>query len=647
MVLRILSALILVVSIIPAAGVDTAAQIVYEVDPIVVTADRVSQRSRDALSSVTVITREEIDALHAENLGDVLRLVPGVQIQQSGSIGNLTQVRLRGTESSHILFLVNGMEINDPFFGGFDIAHLGADEIERVEIVRGTQTALYGADAIGGVVNVILREDGGAERFRLSGEMGEYGFTKLSGGVNGSERGINYALNVSHLESDGLNWRDAYHNTSASAVARMRSGDDMTMSFGLLFTEYFKELPFSYYFDFTDMSYRQYIDPNNAQEGEAITGFAETNHVFKDRFKSSVRLGTSYNRLRNTNAPDSDPGFENTSLNTKKLDLLMSERIELTSETGLLLSWQWQDENASRLDNSLYAAFTSVDERITISSLSATLHAGFGERIKFLAGLRSDKPSLFSSHLSPQMSAAARIPVARTRVRAGWSEGFRVPTLSDLFFPQYGNPSLQPETAVSYEAGFDQPLPSPRWFADAHLSVTFFKLDITNMIAFNELTWVKENFAEAHYSGVEMEYSSLLGSRGLVRTSYTHQRTRGIEQDDEHRLVRRPKDAFNFFLAFKPSDSSELSAEYIYTGSQLIALTFVTHEGDQVHAGESLASHGIVTVGAEYSIPDRYTFAGKSALYVRIMNLFDERYEEIRGYPAPGRMVAVGARFGM
>lgn len=644
---QFLSIIILALALFSAAGGTANAQVVYEVDPIIVTADRVSQRSREALSSVTVITREEIDAMHADNLADVLRLVPGAQIQQSGAIGNLTQVRLRGTESSHVLFLVNGVEINDPFFGGYDIAHLSSDEIERVEIVRGTQTALYGADAIGGVVNVILRENGGAGRLRFSGEAGEYGLKKFTAGVSGDESGISYALNVSHLESDGLNWRDAYHNTSASAVARFNSGDETSVSFGLLFTEYYKELPFSYYFDYSDMSYRQYIDPNNAQEGETVTGYAQTSHVYRDRFTTSVRLGSSYNRLRNTNAPDSDPGFEDTSLNTKKLDLLVDERIDLWKRTTLLLSWQWQDENASRLDNNLYAAFTSIDKRITTSALSASLHAGFGGGIKLLAGVRSDNPSLFSSHISPQIHAAARVPGTDTRIRAGWSEGFRVPTLSDLYFPQYGNPLLKPETAVSYEAGFDQPLPLPGFLADASLGVTFFRLDITDMIAFNELTWVKENIAEAHYRGLELEYTSQLGARGILRAAYTHQRARGIEQDLEHRLVRRPRDAASLFIAFKPGSASELSAEYVYTGSQLIALTFVTHEGEEVNAGETLSSHGVFTVGAEYTVPRRYTFAGESTLFIRVMNLFDERYEEIRGYPAPGRTVVAGARFGM
>ncbi len=637
----VLPAAIVILSVYAASS---RSQIVYEVDPIVVTADKISQRARDALSSLTVITRKEIDAIHAEDLGEVLRLVPGLQVQQYGSYGNLTQLRLRGSEASHLLVMVDGIEVNDPFYGGFDIAHVSADEIERVEVVRGTQTSLYGADAIGGVVNVILRNSRRRERFRVTGEAGGNGLRRVAAGTSGNGSAVNYSLNVSHISSDGLNPRDAYKNSSASAAANMQVADNATLSMGLLFTDYYKSLPLSYYFDMSDYNYHQYIDPNNSQEGELVNGYAKIKQFWKKRLKTEIRGGVSINRLRNYNGSDIDPNFSDTSLNTDKLDVLVDEQIVLKEGTFLILSWQHQSERASRLDNSFYSSFTSVDKSVNTNAVSAALHSRIHGRLKLLLGVRNDNPSLFASRISPQVKVAYTVRSVGTRVRAGWSSGFRVPTLGDLYFPNYGNPDLKPEIAQNAEAGLDQPLAFLSGFRleNAAITAVAFQLDVSDMIAYNDKTWKTENIAEAHYSGIELEYSSLLGSRGFLRCNYTFQKARSAKFEIEEPLARRPRNSFNLFAAFIPVSNLELSAEYSSIGEQLAALTFITHEGDRVQAGERLGSYNYLNLGVRYSLDGGMPVVGESSLYLRLKNALDERYEEIKGYPAPGRTVIAG-----
>jgi vitamin B12 transporter len=643
---RSVLALSLVLSISYAGLRPAAAQVVYEVDPIVVTAERVSQKARDALSSLTVITRREIEALQAEDLGEILRLVPGLQVQQYGSYGNMSQVRLRGSESSHLLVMIDGVEVNDPFFGGFDIAHITADQIERIEVVRGTQTSLYGADAIGGVVNVILREGGEGKRLQAGGEAGGYGFRKAFAAMGGSEGRFKYDLNASHVRSKGLNERDEYRNTSVSATAKMYASDNTSASIGLLYTEYYKALPFSFYYDFGDFNYHQYLDPNNSQEGELVNVYAKFSHSWKERFVTSVRGALSYDHLRNYNGADLDPNFSNTSLNTKKLDLLVDERARLATWSSLLLSLQYQDESASRLDDNYYSAFTAVDRRIYTSAFSVSLDLHRGNSLKALLGIRNDNPSLFASRTSPQVRLAWRAQATGTRLRAGWSTGFRVPTLSDLYFPSFGNPDLKPEKANSLEAGVDQELGflGGLHLGNAALSVVVFDLELTDMIAYNEKTWRTENIAKGRYRGVEVEFTSLLGARGMVRANYTFQKAEGTKFGEEKRFPRRPENTFNLFVAFSPLKELEFSTEYSNVGDQLVALSFVTDAGEAVSAGDRLSGYGIVNLGASYRLPAAAGYLEGSSVYVRLRNVLDERYEEIKGYPAPGRSLILGVK---
>ncbi len=624
------------------ASFSANAQVVYEVDPIVVTAERISQRAREALSSLTVITRKEIDAIHAQDLGEVLRLVPGVHIQQYGSCGNLTQMRMRGSESYHLLVMIDGVELNDPFFGGFDIAHLSADAIERVEVVRGTQTALFGADAVGGVVNVFLREDQGGGRFFLSGEAGSLGLRKAVGGLSGTGRGVRYSLNVSHLESDGLSPRDVYRNTGANAMVRIPLARGALLNLGSLYIDYYKELPFAFDFSFPS---RQYLDPNNSQSGEMLTAYAEITHEFREQFQSRVRAAVSSNWLRNTDREDIVPVFANTTLNTERQDLEVNERIRINQTASLSLAWQWQAEEASRLDNSSYTGFSCVDEKLTTQSIAASMHYRRGGWLKLMGGVRGDHPSLFESEVSPQARGALRIPSSRTRIRIGWSRGFRVPTLSDLYFPDFGNPSLRPEITSSREAGVDQEL----FFLDgtfmkkAALNITLFERDVTDLVAFNTQTFQSENIAEAHYSGIEIEFSSLVGQRGIVRLNYTHQRAREVHGDSEFRLERRPKGTFNALIAYRPLRALEVSTHFEAVGDQLDRLIFYDRNGELV--GDRVGPYEILNLNLSYRFSDEFRPVRGSEVFLKIRNALDRSYEEIKGYPTPGRTFAVGFTF--
>ena len=283
--------------------------IVKRLDTVVVTATRTNTELRDVGSSITVITAEEIAARQQFEVADLLRDVPGVDVVQSGGIGSTTSVFIRGAASDQTLVLIDGIEMNDPSSpgNGFDFANLMTDDIERIEILRGPQSTLYGSNAIGGVINIITRKGKGDPRLALSAQGGSYGTYRVGGSVNGATDLINYNLSVSHLETksfsaadqrlQGNKENDAYKNTTVNTGLGITPLDNLDIQWNLRYSNAEKDLD-NCGGAFCDNLFR---DSNNQQLN---TGLKATLGLFDDLWEQTLAATYTYSDRVNR---DSDP----------------------------------------------------------------------------------------------------------------------------------------------------------------------------------------------------------------------------------------------------------------------------------------------------------------------------------------------------
>jgi vitamin B12 transporter len=206
----------------------------YYIGEVIVTATKTEQSQGEVGSSTTVITAEDLKKTGKKSVGEVLRDVPGVAVMQNGAFGGSTSVYLRGSKPGHTLVLIDGVEVNDPISTdrSFDFAHFTTDNIERIEVVSGPQSTLYGSDAMGGVINIITKKGKGRPKFELSSEGGSHQTFRESIGFGGGTEKLNYSISALRLDSEGISKaidgseEDGYENTTISSKTGYRIFDD-------------------------------------------------------------------------------------------------------------------------------------------------------------------------------------------------------------------------------------------------------------------------------------------------------------------------------------------------------------------------------------------------------------------------------------
>ncbi len=237
-------------------------------EPIVITPSRLREPLSSVSSSLTVISHEEIEEQQAVTAEEVLRNIIGVDIHRSGTIGEQTKVRIRGAENNQILILIDGVSVNSTWTGNYDFADLMVDNIERIEILRGNQSALYGSEAIGGVINIITRQGKGKKRFSFHTEGGNFGTFHRGGEVSGGTKKIDYALTLSRTESEGQFKRDAYKNITFSGQTGIKPAELVSLRYITRYYNSEKELPIN--FEPENKGIRLVFDENLSLEKEFL-----------------------------------------------------------------------------------------------------------------------------------------------------------------------------------------------------------------------------------------------------------------------------------------------------------------------------------------------------------------------------------------
>jgi vitamin B12 transporter len=608
---------LLAISAVAQAGEDTV-----PLETMVITANRTETKEKEVGSSLTVITADEIQKRQVLTVAEALRLVPGIDVINSGGLGHQTNVYTRGAGSGQTLVLVDMVEMNDPSSpnGAFDFANLMADNIERIEVLRGGESSLYGSDAIGGVINIITKKGKGGPKFSLSGQGGTYNTFKTIGTASGQVKDVNYALSASETQSHGFSaaetlWgnpeRDLYRNTSVDG----RFGWDVN-----------KDLDFGasvrYNDGLTGLDTYQQAPPYAPVDALGYT--SSTSEVYTRGF-SHIKLFNSFweqtfavaysNTRRQTSWPsdpyiNSDFTVEGVYTGTKiKGD--WQNILHLTNNNDLMVGIEDEQDQLDTLVNSTgsYYAYNTqgyyITDRFTLFDRSFTT-----------ASVRYTDNSISGSLPTWSITEALLIDEIGMKLKANYGTGFKVPTLTELYMPISwgGNPNLKSETSNNWDIGFEQVF----FNKGLQFGATYFNNVFNNLIQGNVTTpnWTMENIGTATAQGAETFIQVQPLDVLTLRANYTYDYTRNL--DDNTQLVYRPQNKVNFETNYQLTSKINLNLVVIAVGEKPGVSSM------------NVPGYAIANLAGSYNVTKNVK------LFSRIDNLFNKNYQEAYGFGTSG-----------
>jgi vitamin B12 transporter len=600
---------------------------------VVVSATRIATPVAQIASSVTVITAADIERRQDRALPDVLREVPGLSITQTGGAGGQTSLFMRGTNSNHVKLLVDGIDMADPSTptGAADISKLLAGDIAKVEVLRGPQGALYGSDAIGGVINIITKAGEGPLAINASAEGGSFDTFNQSASLSGSDNGIHYSATVQHLLSAAtpvtpLNLlppgqrrnNDFYDNVTATA----KLGLDVTDNFDLgLVSRYYNSLGKFTGDAFDFATFASFPSPTRTRVHVIDYQTRGTAHLALWDGRFDQTLGIAYgSNIADTQDPDN--GNSRQKGDRVKLDW-QGNVVVAEGQTLVLGAETYRDA----LHPGLSFGFPSTLARgVTTNAGYAEVQSDFGYGLYNSASIRFDDNSRFGSRTTWRMAPAWVIESTGTKLKATAGSGFKAPSLQQLYGTFGGNAALKAETSFGYDVGVEQGL------FDGALTggVTWFHNDIRNLITSGPApAFLNINVGRARTQGVESFLAWKVLETLTLRGDYTY--TDAVDAGTKLALLRRPRHKASLEADWQATDALSLDATLLYVGAQI--------DGNRDFSIPRLKMPDVTTLdlAASYRLTENWSVFG------RLENVFDTTYQSPDGFLRPG----IGATAGL
>ncbi|MGH7411281.1 MAG: TonB-dependent receptor plug domain-containing protein [Candidatus Methylomirabilis sp.] len=615
-----------------------------ELGQVVVTATKTEVPLKTVAASVTVITKEEIEARQATEISSLLREVPGLNVTQVGSRGSIATVFPRGGNSNFNLVLIDGVKVNDA--GGFiDFGDLSTDNIERIEIIRGPHSALYGADAMGSVIQIFTKKGKGTPRIEASFAGGNLNTFEERLNLSGEIGQLGYSLGVGRTDTDGsLKINNAFRETTVSGRLDYVIERVLDLSFVVRYTDSLFQFPTGGAGDRFDP-----IDPNQSSDQQRLVVSGKASHSITPWWQQTLQLGL-YRRNRNDDDRKDDPiDFCESHSRNEERRLSADYFWNLTAPTVFDVSslvtagfayerGEFEQRNAfSECD---FASSTSIDRSRDNKAFYLQDQLDWKKRLFLTAGFRVDNNSTFGTEVTPRVSAAYIVPFTETKLRASYGEGIKEPTFVENFgtgSPFFlGNPDLKPERSESWEVGFDQPL--LKGLAD--ISVTYFRSRFKDLITFVGDPPPSPSFRNvqaARAEGVELAARVRLGYGLTVSGSYTFLETEVLDDGGvESAAIQEGKP-----LIRRLRHSGSLSLDHIW--ERLHTNLTATFAGDRQDLDfrtfpfprVTLPGYTTVDVAASYLLLKDRLRLQELTLFGKVLNLFDEEYEQVFGFSAP------------
>jgi vitamin B12 transporter len=603
---------------------------------VVVTANRVAVPREQVGSSITVVDGQEAEDQGEQTVAEALRSVPSVDVVRSGAPGGNTSIFIRGANAEHTLVLIDGVEANNPVTPArqYNFADLSLEDIEKIEVLRGPQSTLYGSDAMAGVVNIITRRGSGPAQARASFEGGSYNTFTERAGLSGGGKTYDYSFGFLRNDSAGFSAAskrfgntedDGYRNTSFSGQTGYKVTPELDARV-----------------------IARYIDAKSDLDNFGGTGGDDPNRVAFDRqffgrgqfdlssfdklLENTVGFSSGWQDFEDNNNPDL----------THPLDLLRSDY------TGVLNKADWQTRAKLASWMKLIGGAETQVERASSSYFSdgsfGPFHDDFPERsattnsfylealpevhdwLYSSAGVRVDSHSQFGSQVTYRFAPAVLIEQTHTKFSASVGSGFKAPSLFQLY-SSYGSPTLAPEKSLGLDGGVEQSF----FEKDLRTGLTYFWNKFDELITFDAGTFKFENTAKATTQGFEAwsEYRFC----DWVSSGLSYSYTDTLDQTTHQSLIRRPRHKLAWEFVLRPLEHLRLSPQLLYVGKR-----FDNNYGAFPAERVALGGYSLFNLSAGYELSENLELFG------RIDNLFDKNYQEVYGYGVAGFTIFGGLR---
>jgi vitamin B12 transporter len=598
-----------------------------ESEPIVITGTRTDIPLDQSPASISVVTSEEFEEKQIERVADALREIPGVSVVQSGTAGQLTSVFTRGLRSEHTQVLLDGIPVNQGLQGAFNFADLTIDDLDRIEVVRGPQSTLYGPRALAGAIQIFTKRGEGDPTFTLSAEGGSYGTFREVFESEGRIEQLDYSLGLSRLDTDNARPNNQYRLTNA--IADIGWSPDATLRIGSLIT-----------YSLADTG-----NPNTIFDPKPLDNFLTERWLIGPHIDWQPvdwwnhRLIVSYDHERQLNDPNQDGFvgptralFERTQVDYQN-DLHAAAWITITSGFFYSRLNTGQERPFVSQDFGPQPRFVSdhTDETGIFAQLAMT---PIGNLI-LVSGGRFDHFNQFGDVWTWREAGSYLIRKTDTTLHASVAKGFSPPSSQDKIFrfnPNPGQPlsPLQPEKGLGWDAGIEQRF----WAKRVAIGATYFHYDLSNLIGFNGL-FETLNLGKARTQGVECELRARPFDELELVATYTYLDTEKLGTAD----VSQPPGAR---LPRRPRNEAYVSASYLWWKKLRTTLSakWVNAREELNFGGPNfdIEDYSFVNFAAEYEISPHLSIFG------RVDNLTNEHYAEVFGFPALGRAAYGGVR---
>jgi vitamin B12 transporter len=575
---------------------------------VVVSATRAEAPLEDVGSSITVVDGESIEVSGKDTVLEVLRALSGVTVTQVGGPGHTATVFLRGAESDHTMVMINGVRVNTGTTGIFDFSALKTDNVERIEILRGPQSVLYGSEAVGGVIHIITRSAKEGTRLRATASGGSHGTQEYSVTAEHGDEQVNSSTTVSFFDTEGISVanekngnpeEDSHSNFTLTTRNSVPFSDDGELSVAATYTHSESELDnFAFGVGAVDALHAE-------TERDFVTAAISIRKPLSEWIVPTIEIGATDDDTKGT-----DPETEYNNYTIDNTTVYGNGRLEIipSDATLVVTGYTFEERTGENKGN--------FDENRDVHSVFANVQQKFG-RLTVGAGLRFDEDSQFGNETTYRATFSFPLE-SGTRFHGSAGTAFKAPSFNELYFPNYGVPTLNPETSKGYDLGVEQSFCDGEGKAD----LTAFYNEVDDLISFDSTTFLAANISEVETYGVEASFSYQLSENIYFTSSYTY--TDSEDQTSGAQLARRPKHSGYVEFISSPVENLDLS---------LRAYTIY----DRVESdGSILDDYTRVDLAASYQATEHLK------PFLRIENLFDEEYEEVSGYGTPGFVVFAG-----
>lgn len=570
-----------------------------EQSPIIVTATRTAQTADESLASVTVITKEQIAQQQANDLIDLLSGIAGIDMINSGGFGKDTSLYMRGTNSSHVLVMIDGVQIGSATLGQVAYQDIPVDLIEKIEIVRGARASLYGSEAIGGVIQIFTRKARDKTAMNFSSSYGRYNTKKNSAGISGKINKTSYSLQASTFSTDGINAQEAF-NTDNDGYKQNSANFSI-----------------NHRFNNTDKIEATILQTNSLNEYD---GTITNSDYYSEGFQEALGIQGSFNLmtdwqvlLKANQSSDNSELFQDsisTDVYKTKRDIYTWQNNISISDNNLF-TLGFENKNTSISGTSTYIKSARENNSIFIQNNWTQ------DDNDLLLSLRRDDDKSFGVQNTGNISWGQKIN-SDTRLILSAATAFNAPSFNDLYFPDkgwgVGNPDLLPEDSRNYELSFKK----------KQMQVNFYSTKINNLIVWDNATgkWIPNNIGTVKIKGVEFLASVNIGGwDSKINLSYSDP----IDAETGEIISNRSR------------ESLRLDFDRTFTRYSLGAT--VKSQGIRYTSSTQLDSYTLIDLRANYNINKDWSLKGK------ITNALERKYTVNPGYNTPDKSIFVSIHY--